>query len=57
MVAFDSEGGLWISSTTAQRAGWGTMAVGTICDWTGLDILPTNVAFAGDDLAVPARRS
>lgn len=55
-LAFDSEGGLWISlyePHSVLRMGRDG-ALGTmLADWTGLHVTsPTNIAFAGDELAV-----
>jgi sugar lactone lactonase YvrE len=55
-LAFDCEGGLWISLYEPHRVlrmGPDGAVETTLDDWTGLEITsPTNVAFAGDDLSV-----
>lgn len=57
-LAFDAEGGLWISCWQPNRilrlAPDGTL-VTVIDDWSGIHLLtPTNIAFAGDELDVLA---
>jgi sugar lactone lactonase YvrE len=55
-LAFDSEGGLWISlyePHSVLRMGHDGTVGTMLADWTGLHVTsPTNIAFAGDDLAV-----
>jgi sugar lactone lactonase YvrE len=55
-LAFDSEGGLWISlyePHSVLRMGLDGAVETMLDDWTGLNITsPTNIAFAGDDLSL-----
>jgi sugar lactone lactonase YvrE len=55
-LAFDSEGGLWISlyePHSVLRMGRDGAVETMLDDWTGLDITsPTNIAFAGEDLSL-----